>query len=141
MKIDADPRAVFDLWLQLEHLPEILDGVRRVKRIGSRRVLWDVDVAGRQLVWEAELTAVEPGKRIAWESRWGTPNRGELRFGRLAEGGTRVEVDIRFEARGLLERIGARFGLVRRRVQADLVRFGRFVHHLTAEAPQIGPAH
>jgi uncharacterized membrane protein len=130
VELAAEPEEVFDLWLKFERLPEILEGVRRVKRVGDRRVLWDVDIAGRQLVWEAEITDVQPGKRIAWESRWGTPNRGELHFERTAPGRTRIDVDIVYEPRGLLERMGAQLGLVRRSVEGDLLRFARFVRQV-----------
>ncbi len=131
--IEVEAEELFDLWLQLERLPEILDGVRRVKCVGDRRVLWDVNVAGRQLVWEAELTALERGRRIAWVSRSGTPNRGEIRFEQLGPARTRLEVDIAYEPTGLVERIGARLGLVRRCVAADLERFARY-------APRMGCA-
>lgn len=134
VEIEAARAEVFDLWLQLEDLPQILDGVERVKRLGGERVLWDVDVAGHQLLWEAEITRVEPGERIAWRSRWGTPNAGEMRFRPIGDDRTRLEVEIEFRPSGLLERLGAFLGLARRQVEADLSCFRRFVE--AAQSPQ-----
>lgn len=132
--VRAGPDESCDLWLRLEELPRILDGVRRVKRVGDRRMLWEVDVAGRQLVWEAELTALDPGRRIAWESRWGAAHAGQMRFERVADDRTRVEVDIRYWPHGWVERLGAWLGLVRRQVEVELALFRRFVEKRAREA-------
>jgi uncharacterized membrane protein len=127
VEINAPPSLVFDLWAQLEGLPRVLDGVRRVKRISDTRTLWDVDVAGRQVLWEAETTAFEPNKRIAWESRWGKRNAGELRFYRTIDGHTRLSVLIEFETNTFFERIAARFNLIGEQVKSDLSLFRRYV--------------
>lgn len=131
VEIDAPPSQVFDLWTRFETLPRVLDGVRRVKCISETRTLWDVDIAGRQIVWEAETTAFEPNERIAWESRWGKCNDGELRFHRTIDGRTRLSVSIQFEANTLFERLAARFGLVGQQVESDLSLFRRHVESTT----------
>lgn len=133
IEIDAEPDRIFDLWLQLEDLSQIMDGVRRVKCVNDRCVLWEADIAGRQLVWEAEVLESQRPKRIAWASRSGTPNRGEVLFERASSGRTRIDVRIECQPNGLLERLGARLGLPRRQVESDLLRFRRFVEALPPE--------
>jgi uncharacterized membrane protein len=133
IEIDTDVETVFAEWSRFEGLPWLMDGVRRTKRIGERRILWDADVAGRQLVWEAEIVELVPDKRIRWESRWGAPNAGEVDFERLPGGRTRLSVDLRCWPRQGLERLGARLGLVKRRIRRDLAQFRRLVERRSAE--------
>lgn len=130
IEIDAPVDRAFALWTRYESLPRLLESVRRTKIIDDRRVLWDVDIGGQQLVWEARILALEPDTRIRWESTWGTPNRGELCFERLLGERARMTVSIDYGPRGLLEHIGARLGLVDWNVRRDLERFRRF-----AESP------
>lgn len=128
--IDADTETVFEQWTHFDRLPRILDGVRRTKRIGDRRILWDADVVGRQVVWEAEIVECEPGKRVRWVSCWGAHNAGEVQFEPLPAGGTLMTVDFHFAPRGPIEALGARLGLLRLWVQRDLEHFRRHVETL-----------
>ena len=132
--IDVEVATVFDRWSRFESLPQWMDGVRRTKQIGDRRVLWDADVAGRQLVWEAEILECVPGKRIRWESRWGAPNAGEVTFEALSDRRTRLTVDLRFRPRDWLERIGARLDLVGSRIRRDLDQFRRCIESPRSDA-------
>jgi uncharacterized membrane protein len=133
IEIDADVGRVFAAWSRFEGLPLLMDGVRRTKRIGERRILWDADVAGRQLVWEAEIVELAPEKRIRWESRWGAPNAGEVSFEALPGSRTCLSVDLRCWPRQGLERLGARLGLLRRRIRRDVEQFRRLVEKRAAE--------
>ena len=134
VEIHAPPDQVFDVWTRFEDLHHVLDGVRRVKCISATRTLWDVDIAGRQVVWEAETTAFEPNERIAWVSRWGKRNEGELRFHRTIDGHTRLSVVISFEANTFFERLAARFDLIGQQIEADLSLFRR---HVESAGPQL----
>lgn len=132
VEIRAPVDQVFDQWSCFEQLPQLVDGVRRTRRIDERRILWDAEVAGRQVVWEAEIVELVPGKRISWESRWGAPNAGEVSFDELPGDCCRMTVDIVYQPRGPAERLGSRLGLLRSRIQRDLVQFRRFVESLAA---------
>lgn len=132
VEIASSVDRVFEAWTRLEELPEILDAVRRVKCTSATRSLWDVDIAGRQVVWEAETTAFEPRIRIAWKSCWGVRNRGEIRFHQTIERSTRLEVSLEFEPTTLLERLAARLDLVGQHVESDLSLFRRHVEALQA---------
>ena len=121
--IDSAPDRVFELWLRLERLPQVLESIQRVQRVSERRTLWDADVYGRQFVWEAEVTLDEPTRRLSWKSRAGAPNQGNVQALDLPGGATRLEVEIHCQPRGLLEKLGARLGLLRRLVDRELERF------------------
>lgn len=128
---------VFSAWSRLEDLPRVMESVRRVKCIDETRSLWDVDLIGRQVVWEARIVEAAPGKRIRWQSTWGAPNAGEVRFEELPEGRTLLCVEIDFEPDGPIERLGTRLGLVGFHVRRDLDRFRTAVERGRNEA---GPA-
>lgn len=128
--IDADVGRVFAQWRHFEALPRIMENVRRSRCITPDRVLWDVDINGHQVVWEAHIIACVPEKLIRWESTWGAPNWGEVRFEALPGPRTRLGVEIEYQPQGLLEHIGARLGLADLHVRRDMDRFRRHVESL-----------
>lgn len=131
IEIDAGVARVFGLWSDFERLPRLMEGVRRAKRIGERCVLWDADVSGRQVVWEAEIVEQVPEKRIRWRSTWGAPNAGEVSFDELPGGRTRLQVSLRYRPRGVLEHVGAALGMLRARIARDLAQFRRAAERLS----------
>lgn len=123
IEICAPTARVYERWTRYEDLPRLLENVRRIQRIDEQRVLWDADVAGRQVVWEARIVEQVPPKRVRWESTWGAANRGEASFEELSDGRTRLTIEMVFETGGPLEALGARLGLVDLQVRRDLSRF------------------
>lgn len=130
IEIDAPVDEVFAQWSRCENFPHLMDSVRRVKRIDERRSLWDVDIAGRQFVWEARIVEQVPGKLVRWQSSWGASNAGQVGFEALPDDRTRLRVEIEFVPRSLLERLGARLGLADVHLRFDLTRFGQFVEEV-----------
>lgn len=128
-EIDADVESVFAHWNRFEDFPRFMKSVRRTKRIDEQRVLWDVDIAGHQIVWEGRIVELVPEKLLRWESSWGAPNSGEVRFEDLADDRTRLTVSIEYLPRRALEQVGARFGLADHHVRRDLECFRQFVEH------------
>ncbi|MGH0030284.1 MAG: SRPBCC family protein [Myxococcota bacterium] len=125
--IDAPVGDVYRAWIRYEELPRVLESVRRATRVGDGRVLWDVDVAGRQVVWEAWIVACEPEQLIRWESTWGATHEGEVRFEERAGNRSTLAVCIRYRPRSFVERLGARLGLVDLHVRRDLELFRRSI--------------
>jgi len=132
--VAAPVAEVFARWSRVEDFPRLMESVRRTKRIDARCVLWDVDILGRQVVWEARILESVPGKRIRWTSRSGAYNAGEVSFEALDEGRTRMDVVIEYRPRGLIERLGASLGLVDLHVRRDLELFRRFVERHAEQA-------
>ena len=133
--IDAPVAVVFACWDRVEDFPRVMENVRRTKRIDEHTVLWDVDMLGRQLVWEARVLEREPDKRIRWTSRWGAPNSGEVRFEPLPGERTRLSLDLSYQPRGVLERLGARMGVLDHHVHRDLLMFRRYVEGRAMQQP------
>lgn len=133
IEIDAAVGRVFAHWSRYEDFPHFMESVRRTKCIDEHRVLWDIDIAGRQVVLEARIVESIAEKRIRWESARGTPSVGTVRFEELPDAGTRITVEIEYLPLGFLETLGARCGLVDLHVRRDLARFRRFVESLPQE--------
>jgi uncharacterized membrane protein len=143
VEIDAPIGEVFACWDRVEDFPRIMVYVRRTKRIDVHCVLWDVDVLGRQLVWEARVLENVLEKLVRWVSRWGAPNSGEVRFESLPGDRTRLDLDLSYQPRGFVERLGALLGVLDFHVRRDLVLFRRYVEGRSAqksEPPSPGEA-
>jgi uncharacterized membrane protein len=134
IEIHDDVERVFAHWNRYEDFPRFMESVRRTKCIDEQRVLWDIDIAGHQVVWEARILESNPEQRVRWQSAWGAANSGEVRFEALPEGRTRLTVEIEYRPRGSLEKLGAHLGLADIHVRRDLGRFRRFVESRPSNA-------
>ncbi len=90
---------VFDLWSRLDNFPLFMSHVREVDiEVGERKTRWIVDgPAGSHLEFEAETTAFEPDRVIAWRTlpKQSVHHEGRVRFEEV-EGGTRVQVTVTY---------------------------------------------
>ncbi len=123
VEIAADRAEVFAHWTRFEHFPEFMQSVQRAKRISDRRVLWDVVIAGHQLVWEARIVDLVPDTCIRWESRRKPRMTGEVRFEQIGPRRTRLTAEIDYRPDSLLERMGSRLGWVDDCVRRELAAF------------------
>lgn len=130
--IDAEVGDVYSAWIRYEDFPRFMHSVRRTKRIDEQRVLWDVDVAGHQIVWEARIIEATPQKCIRWASSWGQAVSGRVEFEPLDGERTRLRVEIQYRPNGLLQRIGAALRLPRSAVRRDLMQFRNYVETVAA---------
>jgi uncharacterized membrane protein len=69
--IDKSPEELYAYWRKLENLPTIMTHLESVRVIDDRLSHWVAKapaIAGGTVEWDAEITADEPGTRIAWRS-------------------------------------------------------------------------
>ncbi|MBB5376457.1 putative membrane protein [Deinococcus metalli] len=97
---------LYSFWRHLENLPRFmqhLDSVTTQDGDG-RRSHWVARApAGTHVAWDAEITADEPGRRIAWRSLAGAtvPNEGEVEFRPAPQGrGTELHVSLTYRPPG-----------------------------------------
>jgi uncharacterized membrane protein len=95
VEIDAPVHAVFEQWRSYEHFERFLPQLADVRKTGERTSHWTLKVAGMTVEWDAEVTALEEDRRIAWRSFRGLETSGEARFRDL--GGNRTCVDLTLE--------------------------------------------
>jgi uncharacterized membrane protein len=125
--VDVPVRTAYDQWTQFESFPTFMEGVKQVRQLDDRTLEWVADVAGREKRWKARITEQEPDQRIAWTSTEGARNAGVVTFHRLAEGRSRVTLQLEVEPDGPVETAGTALGVVQHRVKDDMERFKKFI--------------
>jgi uncharacterized membrane protein len=85
MLVGKPAAELYRYWRDFENLPRIMTHLASVKRIDDRRTHWEAalqKLPGVKIDWEAEITADEPDRRIAWRSLPGSQvdTVGEVRF-------------------------------------------------------------
>lgn len=97
---------LYAFWRNFENLPRFMDHLESVKvQDGDgQRSHWVAKApVGTSVEWDAEITADEPGRRIAWRSLEGAtvPNEGAVEF-RPAPGdrGTEIHVSLTYRPPG-----------------------------------------
>ncbi|MBA3413391.1 MAG: SRPBCC family protein [Actinobacteria bacterium] len=125
--VDVPVQTAYNQWTQFEEFPRFMDGVESVQQIDDTHVRWAAEIAGKRHEWEAEITEQEPDRRVAWRATDGKDNAGAVTFEPLGESKTRVNVEMTYDAEGLLEKVGSALGADDRRVKGDLERFKELI--------------
>ena len=131
MTIQASPEQLYAVWRNLETLPALMTHLQQVEVLGGNRSRWTVKAPVGTLSWDAEITADEAGKRLAWASLPGAgiANSGEVLF-RPAPGGRGTEVVVRLTYQPPLGTAGAVAARIMgeepaQQLRDDLMRFKR----------------
>jgi uncharacterized membrane protein len=127
-------RTAYDQWTQFETFPKFMDGVKSVRQLDDTTLEWVASVAGKEKTWEAKITEQEPDQRIAWTATDGAHNAGVVTFHRLAEGESRVTLQLDVDPEGPVENVGDALGFVQRRVKGDMERFKEFIEKRGTES-------
>ena len=125
--VEVPVRTAYDQWTQFETFPKFMEGVKSVRQLDDTTLEWVADVAGREKRWEAKITEQEPDKRIAWTATEGAHNAGVVTFHRIADGQSRVTLQLDVDPEGPVENIGDALGVVSRQVKGDMKRFKEFI--------------
>ena len=123
IKVAVPVRVAYDQWTQFEDFPKFMEGVKSVKQLDDRTLLWTAKVAGKEKEWEAVITDQTPERRIAWKSTDGAENAGAVLFNPVGPDETEVTLRIDAEPEGVIESAGDALGFLKRRVHGDLERF------------------
>ena len=125
--VEVPVRTAYDQWTQFETFPKFMDGVKSVRQLDDTTLEWVADVAGQEKRWQAKITEQEPDQRIAWTATEGAHNAGVVTFHRIADGTSRVTLQLDVDPEGPVENVGDALGLVTRRVKGDMKRFKEFI--------------
>ena len=126
IEVDAPVHRAFRLWSDVENFPGFMENVCSVQRTGERTTHWKVEgPLGRFVEWDAETTAQEENRRIAWRATGEVGTSGEVVFHPMGSARTRVDVELEYHTPGgvvgdALARVFERPG---HRVEEDLKRF------------------
>ena len=94
--VAAPVEQVFAFWSDYQNFPRFMSNVREV-RVDGDRSHWVVSgPAGMPVEWDAEVMRIEPNSLIKWRSTPGSAvkQEGEVRFAPMADGGTRVTIQM-----------------------------------------------
>ncbi len=127
IEVDLPVRTVYDQWTQFEEFPNFMGGVEEVRQLDDRHLHWKASFGGQEPEWDAEITEQIPDRRIAWQSTGGTSNRGVVSFEALSPERTRIDLELEYEAEGMVQKVGETLGVPDRRVENDLERFKEFI--------------
>ena len=147
--IGQPPETLYARWRQLKCLPELMSHLKEVRVTGGKRSHWVVAGPVGDVEWDAELTADEPGRRLAWASVPGAAleNSGEVIF-RPAPGDRGTELVVRLKYRAPGGTAGVVVARLRgeepaQQLRDDLMRFKReqeLGFHPTTEGQSSGRA-
>ena len=99
-EVDRPVQEVFQRWVQYEDLAEFAPQIKEVRRTGEKTSHWVAESMGIRAEWEAEVTAREENRRIAWRSVSGFDNEGEVLFEPIGADRTRVTVNFEYRPLG-----------------------------------------
>jgi Polyketide cyclase / dehydrase and lipid transport/Protein of unknown function (DUF2934) len=133
LEVNAPVGAVYGQWAQFEEFPRFMEGVVEVQRHDAKRLLWKVNIGGKDKEWEAEILEQIPDTRIVWESVDGTQNRGIIAFEPLDLDRTLITLTMEYEPEGFLERAGDALGIPSSQVEGNLKRFRDFIERREME--------
>jgi uncharacterized membrane protein len=102
--INRSAEDCYRFWREFENLPRFMQHLESVQTTSDNRSHWKARApAGTSVEWDAEVTADDPGRFIAWHSLEGADidNAGIVHFERAPGGrGTVVRVELQYQPPG-----------------------------------------
>lgn len=126
--IKAPVESVYDFWTSYQNFPLFMSNLVEVRDTGAGRSRWIAKAPlGARVEWDARITEAVPNSVLAWASLEGStiPNEGVLRFERVNEMLTRVDVKLSYRppAGALGHTVARLFGAdPKSEMDADLLR-------------------
>lgn len=124
--VDVPVSVAYGQWTQFEEFPQFMEGVVEVHQIDDSHLRWVAEVGDERREWTAEIFEQQPDRVIGWRSVDGVPMTGRVAFA-PRNGGSRVTVEMEYDAEGVKEHVGALVGMDGRQVESDLERFKELV--------------
>ena len=121
---------VWDLWVNLELLPNWMKWIRSVKQLEGDLSEWELNSRGFKFTWTSKTHTTVEHQRIEWESVSGLANRGALRFYDRKEEGTIIRLTVAYGMPSWLAAIMSSLfvgQVVESTIQADLERFKAYL--------------
>src|SRR5215203_5360732 len=114
IEVDVPIATAYNQWTQFEDFPKFMEGVEEVRQLDDRRLHWVVEFGGQHHEWDAEIVEQHLEERVAWRNIDGKDNAGVVTFHKIADGTTRIAVQMDFVPEGLKEKLGDVLGVDRK---------------------------
>jgi uncharacterized membrane protein len=125
--VNAPIGSVYDQWTEVCNFPRFMKGIKEVRQLDHKRSRWRAEIAGREKLWEAQITQEILDERVCWRSTSGAFNIGSVSFYSLGDGRTKIILWMMYDPVGLVENVASLVGIIANRVTGDLERFKRFI--------------
>lgn len=130
--VRAPVSVAWELWSDVTRWPSFLSHVRLVEPMDGGRFAWQLELPGAEKNFVAELTEVVPENRIAWHTVEGVDHAGVVTFHRLSDTTSRVTLQIEYDPKGFVERLGALTNLDSTLANYDLGEFQKLAEKAAA---------
>ena len=100
--VKGDVSKIYKIWANFENFPNFMKNIKSVEKIDANRSHWVMEgPLGKDLKWDAQMTELDPNKRIAWNSMSGNiKTSGQVTFNELPAGETQVTVMMQYTPPG-----------------------------------------
>ena len=136
IEVQVPVQQAYNQWTQFEEFPKFMDGIQSVQQLDDTHVRWVAEIRGKSREWTTEITDQQPDEKIAWKTIDGElKNDGVVTFEQVAEGQTRVNVQMDVEGDSTAENVaGDLLGVVKAQVHGDLERFKQLIENREKES-------
>ncbi|MGW1910423.1 SRPBCC family protein [Streptomyces sp. NPDC002076] len=135
VEVDVPVRTAYNQWTQFEAFPDFMEGVEEVRQLDDRHNHWTTKIGGIRREFDTEIVDQLPDERITWRTTSGdTAQKGSVRFQRVDDMHTRVELVMDVEPSGAAEKAADMLGTLDRRIKGDMKRFKQYIEQRGEES-------
>ncbi|MFD7699195.1 SRPBCC family protein [Streptomyces caelestis] len=128
VEVEVPVHTAYNQWTQFEEFPNFMEGVEEITQLDARHNHWTTKIGGVRREFETEIVDQLPDERITWRTTSGdVQQKGTVRFQRVDDGHTRVELVMDVEPSGAAEKAADMLGTIDRRVKGDMRRFKDYI--------------
>ncbi|MDQ0938544.1 SRPBCC family protein [Streptomyces sp. V1I1] len=135
VEVEVPLSTAYNQWTQFEEFPKFMEGVEEVTQLDDVHNHWTTKIGGVRREFDTEIVDQLPDERIAWRTISGdTKQMGMVRFQRLDDTHTRVELVMDVEPTGVTDKTASAVGVIDRRVKGDMRRFKEYIEQRGGES-------
>jgi uncharacterized membrane protein len=138
--VKASPEEAFQAWSNFENFPFFMKYIKSVTKTGTKTSHWEMEgPVGKTIEWDAEITRVDPNKRIGWSTKdrdGDITTSGQVTFNPLPQNETEVTVLMQYHPSGgkAGEIIANLFANPEKRLEQDLQNFKNYLEAIPERA-------
>jgi uncharacterized membrane protein len=135
VEVGVPVHTAYNQWTQFEEFPNFMEGVEEVRQVDDRHNHWTTKIGGVRREFDTEIVDQLPDERVTWRTTSGDTNqKGSVRFERVDDTHTRVELVMEVEPSGAMDKVADMMGTIDRRVKGDMRRFKEYIEERGAES-------
>ncbi|GAA2542371.1 MULTISPECIES: SRPBCC family protein [Streptomyces] len=135
VEVEVPVHTAYNQWTQFEEFPNFMEGVEEITQLDDRHNHWTTKIGGVRREFDTEIVDQLPDERITWRTTSGDiQQKGTVRFQRVDDTHTRVELVMDVEPSGVAEKAADMLGTIDRRVKGDMRRFKDYIERQEGES-------